>query len=46
MKWYVETNNGYGPFGVIKIFDNPQDAKRYARNYSRFNGVKCRVTTL
>lgn len=46
MKYYVESNNGYGPFGVIKEFDNYKEAKKFADEYSKFNQVKTRVTTI
>ena len=46
MKYYVESNNGYGPFGVIKEFDNYKEAKKFADEYSKYNQVKTRVTTI
>lgn len=46
MKYYVESNNGFGPFGVIKEFDNYKDAVIYAVLYSRKNLVKTKVTTI
>ena len=46
MKYYVESNNGFGPFGVIKEFDNYKDAVIYAVLYSRKNKVRTKVTTI
>ena len=44
MKYFVESNNGFGSFGVIKEFENYRDAKEYADNYSIAYGVKTKVT--
>lgn len=46
MKYFVESNNGIGAFGVIAEFEKFSDAKQFADNYARFNGVKTRVTTI
>lgn len=46
MKYFVESNNGFGPFGVIKEFDNYKEAVIYAVLYSRKNQVRTKVTTI
>lgn len=45
MKYFVESNNGIGAFGVIKEFTNYKEAKEYADNYSKAYGVKTIVTS-
>lgn len=46
MKYYVESNGGFGPYAVIKEFDNYKEAVTYAVLYSRKNLVKTKVTTI
>lgn len=46
MKYFVESNNGFGPFGVIKEFDDYKEAVIYAVLYSRKNQVRTKVTTI
>lgn len=46
MKYYVESSNGFGAWGVVAECNNYADAKRYAHNYSLFNGVITKVTTI
>lgn len=46
MKYFVESNDGIGAFGVIAEFEKFSDAKQFADNYARFFGVKTIVTTI
>lgn len=46
MKYFVESNNGFGAWGVVAECNDYNVAKRYARNYSNFYGVKTRITTI
>lgn len=44
MKYFVESNNGYGPAGVIKVCNTREEAEKYAAEYSAAYGVRTKVT--
>lgn len=45
-RYFVESNNGYGPFGTIAEFETYKEASEYSKNYHKAYGVPTRVTTI
>jgi hypothetical protein len=44
-RYFVKTNNGYGPFRKIREFGTHKEASDYAKKYEDALGVPTLITT-